>query len=69
MTLESTRLEKGLNGWESVSVSETFSALSLIHENLGDGRRTVKGFHPSHLVVLITASGLQGEKPLVHGIM
>jgi len=46
MTLESIRLEKGLNGWESVSVSETFSALSSILENLEDGTEDFNRFSP-----------------------
>jgi hypothetical protein len=62
LTLESVYPEKGLNDWESMSIFDVSGALLTALEN-------PREIMSSHLVVLITAAGLQGEQPLVDRTM
>lgn len=60
-TPESDYLEMGFHGWENTSSFGVSGALLTTLETLGE--------RISHLAVLITASGLRGEQPLVDRIM
>ncbi len=73
-TLESDRPARGLDGRHSASLFlEAFGALPLFREKANVvymGKKKIKTlfFVTFRLSVLITASGLQGEKPLANGI-
>ncbi|GJW95724.1 hypothetical protein Tco_0175396 [Tanacetum coccineum] len=61
-TLESTQSEVGPSGWKSTARRAVSGAPQAALENLEDRVPPTPG-------VLITASGLQGEQPLVDGTM
>ena len=58
MTVESDWLEKRLKGWQSIAIFAVFGVVAKVLEKRGERIIRVQ-------VVLITASGPLGEKPLV----
>ena len=60
--LESAYPERGRADWESTALCAVSGAFATVRENPMESLLT-------HLVVLITASGLQGEQPLVDRTM